>query len=89
MQALAEEEARLWDTACVAELGLVLAAIGAAKGSAAGPSAVPSAEVQHAFLDAARDYKWEEIRAPLKQPRVMGGAVGFPWLSNGFVAGWH
>ena len=29
------------------------------------------------------------FRAPLLQPRVMGGAVGFPWLSNGFVAGWH
>lgn len=27
------------------------------------------------------------FRAPLRQPRVNGGSVGFPWLSNGFIAG--
>ena len=29
------------------------------------------------------------FRAPLRQPLVAGGAVGFPWLSNGFLAGWN
>jgi hypothetical protein len=26
------------------------------------------------------------FRAPLRTPRVARGAVGFPWLSNGFIA---
>ena len=29
------------------------------------------------------------FRAPLRQPRVMGGSVGFPWLSNGWMAGFN
>ena len=29
------------------------------------------------------------FRAPLRQPLVAGGSVGFPWLSNGFVAGFN
>ena len=29
------------------------------------------------------------FRAPARQPRVVGGAVGFPWLSNGFLAGFN
>jgi hypothetical protein len=27
------------------------------------------------------------FRAPLRQPLVVGGAVAFPWVSNGFLAG--
>lgn len=27
------------------------------------------------------------FRAPLRQPLVANGAVGFPWISNGFIAG--
>lgn len=29
------------------------------------------------------------FRAPLRQPMVAGGSVGFPWLSNGFLAGFN
>ena len=29
------------------------------------------------------------FRAPLRQPLVAGGSVGFPWISNGFVAGFN
>ena len=29
------------------------------------------------------------FRAPLRQPLVAGGSVGFPWLSNGFIAGFN
>ena len=29
------------------------------------------------------------FRAPCRQPMVAGGAVGFPWLSNGFLAGFN
>ena len=29
------------------------------------------------------------FRAPLRQPLVAGGSVGFPWLSNGFLVGFN
>jgi hypothetical protein len=29
------------------------------------------------------------FRAPLRQGLVAGGSVGFPWLSNGFIAGFN
>jgi hypothetical protein len=29
------------------------------------------------------------FRAPLRQPLVGGGTVGFPWVSNGFLAGFN
>ena len=29
------------------------------------------------------------FRAPLKQPLVAGGSLGFPWVSNGFLAGFN
>ena len=29
------------------------------------------------------------FRAPLRQPRVHNGAIGFPWVSNGFLAGFN
>jgi len=29
------------------------------------------------------------FRAPLRQPLVAGGSLGFPWLSNGFLAGFN
>ena len=29
------------------------------------------------------------FRAPLRQPLVAGGSLGFPWVSNGFLAGFN
>ena len=45
---------------------------------------------QHGGLDAATasPTALNPFRAPMRLPRVDGGAVGFPTLSNGFIGGW-
>ena len=46
---------------------------------------------QHGGVDAATlsPTSLNPFRAPMRLPRVDGGAVGFPTLSNGFIGGWN